>query len=83
VEDNLAATRVLADVTSSRVAATGAAVNAEKIVDNQYRSGIVDYSQVVVAQTTALSARQTQIQAVVDQQTTAIALIQAIGGKWN
>jgi len=83
VEDNLAATRVLADVTNSRVAATGAAVNAEKIVDNQYRSGIVDYSQVVVAQTTALSARQTQIQAVVDQQTTAIALIQAIGGKWN
>lgn len=82
VEDNLAATRILIGVTGSRIAAADAAASAEKIVDNQYRSGIVDYSQVIVAQTAALSARQTQIQALVDQQTAAIALVQAIGGTW-
>ncbi len=83
VEDDLAATRVLADVAASRAAAAEAAANAEKIMANQYRSGMVDYSQVIVAQTTALSARQSQIEAVVDQQTAAIALVQAIGGRWS
>ncbi len=83
VEDNLAATRVLADVTSSRADAADAAVKAEAIANNQYRSGIIDYSQVIVAQTTSLSARQSQIQAVINQQTAVVALVQAIGGEWN
>ena len=83
VEDNLAATRTLADVTQSRAAASDAATKAEAIANNQYRSGLIDYSEVIVAQTTALSARQTQIQAVLNQQTAAIALVQAIGGGWS
>ena len=83
VEDNLAATRVLADVTGSRADAADAAVKAEAIANNQYRSGIIDYSQVIVAQTTSLSARQSQIQAVINQQTAVVALVQAIGGEWN
>ncbi|WEK44811.1 MAG: efflux transporter outer membrane subunit [Candidatus Sphingomonas colombiensis] len=83
VEDNLAATRVLADVTGSRAAASEAAIKAAAIANNQYRSGTVDFTSVVVAQTAALSAEQTQIQAVVDQQTAAIALVQAIGGGWH
>lgn len=82
VEDNLAATRILADVTHSREEAATSATRAEAIARNQYLSGIIDYSQVIVAQTTAFNARQTQIQAIVDQQTAAIALIQAIGGNW-
>ncbi|MBV8237224.1 MAG: efflux transporter outer membrane subunit [Sphingomonas sp.] len=83
VEDNLAATRSLADVTKSRADAAEAATRAETIANNQYRSGLVDYSEVIVAQTTALSARQSQIQAVINQQTAAIALVQAIGGEWS
>ncbi|WP_230483049.1 efflux transporter outer membrane subunit [Sphingomonas sp. Leaf21] len=83
VEDYLAATRVLADVTQSRATAATAATQAERIIDNQYLSGIVDYSQVIVAQTNSLTARQNQIQAVVNQQTAAIALVQAIGGGWT
>ncbi|MFW2851386.1 efflux transporter outer membrane subunit [Sphingomonas sp. TX0543] len=83
VEDNLAGVRVLADVTRSRAEAATAAVKAERTITNQYLGGIVDYGQVIVAQTTALSAQQTQIQAVVNQQTSAIALVQAIGGNWN
>ncbi|WP_298670341.1 efflux transporter outer membrane subunit [uncultured Sphingomonas sp.] len=83
VEDNLAATRVLADVTGSRIAASEAASRAATIADNQYRAGTVDFTSVVVAQTAALSAQQAQIQAVVDQQIASIALVQAIGGGWH
>ncbi|WP_395398130.1 efflux transporter outer membrane subunit [Novosphingobium sp. BL-8A] len=82
VEDNLIAARILADVSRSRVTAADAANRAEAIANNQYLAGLVDYSQVIVAQTTAFSARQTQIQAVIDQQTAAVALIQAVGGRW-
>ncbi|WP_292965698.1 efflux transporter outer membrane subunit [Nitrosomonas sp.] len=82
VEDNLAATQVLADVTRSQTEAAEAASRAEAIISNQYLSGIVDYSQVVTAQTAALNTRQTQIQAVINQQAAAVALIQAIGGHW-
>ncbi|HEX7853672.1 MAG TPA: efflux transporter outer membrane subunit [Sphingobium sp.] len=82
-EDYLVATRVLADVTRSRIEAADAATRAEVIAQNQYKSGIIDFSSVVVAQTAAYSARQTQISAVLDQQTAAIALIQAIGGHWT
>lgn len=83
VEDDLAATRVLADVTRTRGTAAAAATEAERIINNQYLSGTVDYSQVILAQTNALTARQNQIQSVVNQQTAAIALIQAIGGGWD
>ncbi|TCM22102.1 NodT family efflux transporter outer membrane factor (OMF) lipoprotein [Novosphingobium sp. PhB165] len=83
VEDNLIATRVLAGVTKSRITAADSANRAETIANNQYLAGIIDYSQVIVAQTTAFNARQTQIQAVIDQQTATIALMQAIGGKWE
>lgn len=83
VEDDLAGVRVLAEVEKSRAAATLSAVRAGKAVENRYRAGTVDYGQVVVAQTTALAAQQAGIQAVVDRQTAAIALIQAIGGNWS
>ncbi len=82
VEDNLAATRVLAGVTASQTAAATAANRAETIANNQYLGGIIDYSQVIVAENAALSARETQVQAVVNQQTAVIALVQAIGGTW-
>ena len=82
VEDNLAATRVLADVTHSQMEAANAAAHARTIINNQYLSGIVDYSQVIIAQTAALNAQQAQIQAIVNEQAAAVALIQAIGGHW-
>ena len=82
VEDNLAATRILALETTSRIDAAKSANQAEAIANNQYLSGVVDYSSVIVTQTAAYTARQAQIQAVIDQQSAAVALIQAIGGGW-
>jgi NodT family efflux transporter outer membrane factor (OMF) lipoprotein len=82
-EDQLAAARVLRIVATEREAAALAANRAEEIARNQYIAGEVGYADVIVAQTSALSARQAEIQAVVDRQSAAISLIQSIGGYWN
>jgi NodT family efflux transporter outer membrane factor (OMF) lipoprotein len=82
-EDQLAALRVLEIVSRERDAAALAANRAEEIANNQYVAGQISYADVIVAQTAALSARQAQIQAVVDRQSAAVSLIQAIGGHWR
>lgn len=83
VEDNLAAAAAYSDEARLRDEASVAADSAERIARNQYVAGTIDYSQVIVAQQSAYAARQARIQMVVNQQTTAIALIQAIGGRWT
>jgi outer membrane protein TolC len=49
---------------------------------NQYREGQVAYTNVVTAQAAALTARRTLVQATGQRQTTAVALVQALGGGW-
>jgi NodT family efflux transporter outer membrane factor (OMF) lipoprotein len=80
VEDQLAAARILAERAQRLAEASRAADQAERISLNQYKAGQIVYSDVVVAQTAALSARQSLAQAIRDRQTTAVALIQALGG---
>lgn len=82
-EDQLAAMRVLAVVAQERAGAAIAANRAEEIARNQYTAGLIGYSDVIVAQTAALSARQQEVQSMVDRQSAAISLIQAIGGHWD
>jgi NodT family efflux transporter outer membrane factor (OMF) lipoprotein len=82
-EDQLAAVRVLEQVEKERAAATSAANQAEQITLNQYAAGVVSYSDVILAQATALSARQASVTTTLNRQTAAIALIQAIGGYWD
>jgi NodT family efflux transporter outer membrane factor (OMF) lipoprotein len=82
-EDQLAAVRVLEQVEQERAAATTAANQAEQITLNQYAAGVVSYSDVILAQATALSARQASVTATLNRQAAAIALIQAIGGYWD
>jgi NodT family efflux transporter outer membrane factor (OMF) lipoprotein len=81
-EDNLAGVSAYADEAKLRDTAATAANRAEQIARNQYIAGTIDYSAVITAQTAAYSARESRIQAVVSQQTTAVALVQAIGGSW-
>eukprot|EP00741_Cyanophora_paradoxa_P009051 tig00001467_g8764.t1 len=83
VEDQLAAVRVLDTVATERAAAATAANAAERIARNQYGAGTVAYSSVIVAQNTALAARNTDILAVVNRQVAAVSLVQAIGGGWH
>lgn len=83
VEDQLSATRVLLTQQELRRQASEAADQVEQQVLNRYRSGQVSYTEVITAQATALSARRALVQAMADRQTTAVALIQSLGGGWQ
>ena len=52
-------------------------------VDNRYRAGQVGYTEVIIAQATALSARRALVQLMAERQSTAVALSQALGGGWQ
>ena len=83
VEDQLSAARVLQIQQALRAQASSAADQVEQQVLNRYRSGQLSYSEVINAQTTALNARRALVQATADRQTTAVALIQSLGGGWT
>lgn len=83
VEDQLAASRILAQQYELRLQASAAADEAERLAVNQYRAGTVSYTNVVVAQTAALAARSALATIAVERQTTAVSLISALGGGWN
>ena len=83
VEDQLAASHVLAQQTVLRRQASDAADQVELQFLNRYKAGQVSYTEVVQAQATALSARRALVQAQADRQTTAVSLIQSIGGGWH
>jgi NodT family efflux transporter outer membrane factor (OMF) lipoprotein len=83
VENQLAAARVLAQQLALRREASDAANQVEEQILNRYKAGQVSYTEVVQAQATALAARRALVQAQADQQTTAVALIQSLGGGWH
>jgi NodT family efflux transporter outer membrane factor (OMF) lipoprotein len=83
VEDQLSAVHVLAQQTVLRRQAADAANQVEVQMLNRYKAGQVSYTEVVQAQATGLSARRALVQAEADRQTTAVALIQALGGGWH
>jgi NodT family efflux transporter outer membrane factor (OMF) lipoprotein len=83
VEDNIAAIRVLQAEYDLDMAASQEADEAEKIVNNQYKQGTVDFTSVVVAQNTALGARRTAIQTASARMVAVVDLISALGGGWR
>jgi NodT family efflux transporter outer membrane factor (OMF) lipoprotein len=83
VEDDLSASRVLQSEEPLRQDASNAANQEETIALNEYRAGTVDYTTVVTAQATALSARQTLLTLQVQRMTTEVSLIEALGGGWS
>ena len=82
VEDQLAATRILERQQGLLRQAAQAADETETQMLNRYRAGQVSYTEVVTAQASALSARRALVQLQADRQTTAVALIQSLGGGW-
>ncbi len=83
VEDQLAAERILGQETPFRTSASQAADAAERIALNQYRAGTTTYTTVVVAQSTALSARTSLISNQENRIVASLNLIQALGGGWS
>jgi NodT family efflux transporter outer membrane factor (OMF) lipoprotein len=83
VEDQLAAARVLAAQQELRREASSAADQVEQQMVNRYKAGQVNYTDVITAQVTALNARRNLVQVQADRQSSAVSLIQALGGGWH
>jgi NodT family efflux transporter outer membrane factor (OMF) lipoprotein len=83
VEDNLSAQRVLAEEQPELQGAVASADQDLRIVQNQYKSGTVDYTSVVVAETQDYSAHNAELALEANRLTTTVDLIVALGGGWN
>ncbi|HZY18085.1 MAG TPA: efflux transporter outer membrane subunit [Ramlibacter sp.] len=82
VEDQLAATRILAEQLALREEASRSADLVEQQVLNRYQAGQVAFTEVITAQQTAQNARRALVQLQADRQVAAVSLIQALGGGW-
>jgi outer membrane protein TolC len=83
VEDNLAAQRVYGPEEAQLKSASDVASANETITRNEYRAGTVDFTTVVTAQATALAARNALLTIQANRLTTAVDLIEALGGGWT
>jgi len=63
--------------------AVAAAEQSLAVMENQYRAGTVAYLNVIVAQTTVLSAKITALGILGRRMTAAVLLVKALGGGWN
>ena len=54
-----------------------------KIATDRYKLGIDPYLNVITAQTTLLSNRQTAVNLRIQQMTASVQLIEALGGGWD
>jgi NodT family efflux transporter outer membrane factor (OMF) lipoprotein len=83
VENQLTTARTLERQYALQLTASQAADQTEQMLLNQYLAGQVAYTDVVAAQASALSARRALVTTAVSRQTTAVALVQALGGGWT
>lgn len=83
VEDNLSTLRILAEQAKESDAAVAHAREAEALVENQYKEGIVPFSSVLTAQNTRLQSEQTALSVHGNRLTASVGLIQALGGGWD
>ncbi len=83
VEDQIVTLRVLEEQAVIEQKTVKAAREAEALTLNQYKAGTVPYSSVIAAQTTRLSAEQTELQVLSSRLQASVALIEALGGGWD
>jgi NodT family efflux transporter outer membrane factor (OMF) lipoprotein len=83
VEDYLAAVRIYSQQINRQQAAVGHAQEFLNLEMNRYQTGIDPYIDVVTAQTTLLSDQQTLATIQVEHMTSAVSLIEALGGGWD
>jgi multidrug efflux system outer membrane protein len=83
VEDQLAAIRILNGEAASTRSAVDDAQHTEQIALNQYKTGLVNYLNVVSAQATLLYNQRTQTQILGEQMVASVALVKALGGGWT
>lgn len=83
VEDYLVQLRVLEQESGVQLEAVDAARESLRLLENQYKAGTIDYSDVVDVQTAALSSERISLNLLGSRLTTSVQLIAALGGGWD
>ena len=83
VEDGLAEVRIFSQEIQQEQQAVNFAQTNLTLEEARYETGIDPYVDVLIAQTTLLSAQQTLNNLHVQEMTSAVALIEALGGGWD
>jgi len=83
VEDNLSSLRILSQEIDQQVAAIQSSQRYLSLATDRYRLGIDPYLNVITAQTTLLSTQQTLVNLKMQQITSSVQLVEALGGGWT
>jgi len=83
VEDNLATLRLLSIEIQQEDAAVNSAERNLKVATDRYKLGIDPYLNVLTAQTSLLSNKQTAVNLRIQQMTASVQLVEALGGGWS
>ena len=83
VEDSLAEVRILSKEIDQQQEAVKSSQTYLTLEESRYETGIDPYVDVLIAQTTLLSNMQTLNNLQVQEMTSAVSLIQALGGGWD
>lgn len=82
VEDALSGWRLLSDQRAALGRAVTASQQAQKISNEQYASGLIDFISALDSERTALNAERRLARVVGDEYENSIRLIRAVGGSW-
>ena len=83
VEDNLASLRILSQELQQQDAAVKSAQRNLTIATDRYRVGLDPYLDVITAQTALLGDQETAVSLRMEQMTSSVQLIEALGGGWD
>jgi NodT family efflux transporter outer membrane factor (OMF) lipoprotein len=83
VEDNLASLRILSQEIQEQDTAVMAAQRYLTIATDRYRLGLDPYLDVITAQTALFGNQQTEVTLKMQQMTSSVQLIEALGGGWD
>jgi NodT family efflux transporter outer membrane factor (OMF) lipoprotein len=83
VEDNLASLRILSQEVQQQDTAVQSAQRTLTLAFDRYRLGLDSYLNVIVAQTTLYTNQRTALNLRMEQMTSSVQLIEALGGGWD
>lgn len=83
VEDGLVVTSTLAGAAQLHADAAKAATESDRVMQNQYREGVADYSAVVAAANTAFDAVRAELDLRRRRLDASVDLVVALGGGWQ
>jgi NodT family efflux transporter outer membrane factor (OMF) lipoprotein len=83
VEDNLSTLRILAQEVMEEQTAVNSANHYLQLSLTRFKAGVDSYLNVITAENTLLTNRQTELQIQLRQMTASVSLVMALGGGWD